>query len=278
MTMDVKLIALDLDGTLLRPDKSLSDRNRAALESAAAQGIQIVPTTGRLYEALPTAVRELPFIRYVITVNGGQVYDAATKTVLHTAYLPLDLGMQIYAYLDTLPVLYDCYLDGKAYMPRTFYTQLPGFLRDDPTALQMVQNLRIPLDDFHGTLQQTGHALQKIQCFLKDPSQRRELVQALNVRFPETVSSFSMAHNVEINHRNATKGAGIRALCHHLGISMCQAACFGDGYNDISMLNAVEIGVAMGNAEPEARTAARFSTASNAEDGVAQFIEANFLR
>lgn len=276
--MDVKLIALDLDGTLLLPDKTLSPRNRTALEAAAAQGIHIVPTTGRLYAGLPAVLRELPFIRYAITVNGGQIYDAATQTVLHTAYLPLELSMRIYDYLDTLPVLYDCYLDGKAYMPRDFYEQLPEFIYDDPAALRMVQNLRKPLDDFRGTLLETGHELQKLQFFLKDPGKRRALVQELNKCFPETVSSFSMAHNVEVNHRSATKGAGVRVLCEHLNIPIEQAACFGDGYNDISMLETAGISVAMGNAEPEAMAAAKFVTATNAEDGVAQFIETHFLR
>ena len=276
--MDVKLIALDLDGTLLLPDKTLSPRNRAALEAAAAQGIHLVPTTGRLYEALPAVLRELPFIRYAITVNGGQVYDSATQTVLHTAYLPLELCMRIYDYLDTLPVLYDCYLDGRAYMRRDFYEQLPEFIYDNPAALQMVQKLRKPVDDFRGLLLKTGHDLQKLQFFLKNPDDRRALAQELNTRFPETVSSFSMAHNVEVNHRNATKGEGVRMLCEHLQIPLSQAACFGDNYNDISMLKTAGISIAMGNAEPEALAAAKFVTATNAEDGVAQFIEAHFLK
>ncbi len=276
--MDVKLIALDLDGTLLLPDKTLSPRNRAALEAAAAQGIHLVPTTGRLYEALPAVLRELPFIRYAITVNGGQVYDSATRTVLHTAYLPLELCMRIYDYLDTLPVLYDCYLDGRAYMRRDFYEQLPEFIYDNPAALQMVQKLRKPVDDFRGLLLKTGHDLQKLQFFLKNPDDRRALAQELNTRFPETVSSFSMAHNVEVNHRNATKGEGVRMLCEHLQIPLSQAACFGDNYNDISMLKTAGISVAMGNAEPEALAAAKFVTATNAEDGVAQFIESHFLK
>ena len=75
--MKPKLIALDLDGTLLLPDKSLSARNRAALDAAAAAGIRIVPATGRLYAGLPYFIRALPYLRYLIAINGAQVYDAA---------------------------------------------------------------------------------------------------------------------------------------------------------------------------------------------------------
>ena len=79
--MDIKLIALDLAGTLLLPDKSLSPRNRAALTAAADRGIHIVPTTGRLFAGLPEVVRDLPFVRYAVTVNGGLEMDDGAKRV-----------------------------------------------------------------------------------------------------------------------------------------------------------------------------------------------------
>ena len=83
--MAIKIILLDLDGTLLTHDKQLSPANRAALEEAVARGIYIVPSTGRFYEGMPAVVRELPFVRYAVTVNGAQVYDAKEKAVLHRA-------------------------------------------------------------------------------------------------------------------------------------------------------------------------------------------------
>jgi predicted mannosyl-3-phosphoglycerate phosphatase (HAD superfamily) len=70
----IKIIAMDLDGTLLDSEKRLSEENRAALQRAADAGIEIVPTTGRIYKIIPEAVRELPFIHYAITVNGAEVY------------------------------------------------------------------------------------------------------------------------------------------------------------------------------------------------------------
>ena len=77
---DIRIIALDLDGTLLDSDKNLSEANRAALAAAAARGILVVPTTGRFFGMMPPAVRDLPFVRYAITVNGAQVYDRETDT------------------------------------------------------------------------------------------------------------------------------------------------------------------------------------------------------
>lgn len=275
--MDIKLIALDLDGTLLTPDKQLSPRNRAALDAAAAKGIHIVPATGRLYDGMPSFIRELPYVRYIITTNGGQVYDAVEKKDLHEACIPLELALRVYDYLDTLPVIYDCYLDGAAYMPRDFLLRAEEYLPGDPHNLQMVRNLRKPVDDFKGFLRSRGRPLQKMQFFLKDPSMRPGYIRELEQRFPDLAISFSMPHNVEINIRNAVKGEALRFLCAYLGFGPGEAAAFGDGLNDVSMLKAAGVGVAMENAEPEALAAANYRTCSNREDGVAVFLEKHIL-
>ena len=75
----VKLLALDLDGTLLNSSKELTPRTRAALYAAAEAGVEIVPTTGRFFGAMPEAIRTLPFLHYAITINGAQVYDIREK-------------------------------------------------------------------------------------------------------------------------------------------------------------------------------------------------------
>ena len=85
---EIKLIALDLDGTLLNSAKELSPRNRAALEAAAGAGIHIVPATGRFYRGMPECIRSLPFVRYVVSINGAEVYDTAAKTTLFSAVIP----------------------------------------------------------------------------------------------------------------------------------------------------------------------------------------------
>ena len=89
--MSIRIILLDLDGTLLTRDKRLSPGNRRALERAAAAGIWVVPATGRFYQGMPAAVRELPFVRYAVTVNGAQVYDAAEDALsFHPQMLTLE--------------------------------------------------------------------------------------------------------------------------------------------------------------------------------------------
>ena len=80
--MGIKIILLDLDGTLLTTEKTISPATRAALDRAAERGVHIVPCTGRLYRGIPQEIRELPYLRYAAVVNGAQIYDAAEDRVL----------------------------------------------------------------------------------------------------------------------------------------------------------------------------------------------------
>ena len=89
MQSGIKIVALDLDGTLLDSSKRLSDANKAALAAAAAGGVHIVPTTGRFFGMMPECVRELPFVRYAITINGAQVYDRETDPALARAEIQI---------------------------------------------------------------------------------------------------------------------------------------------------------------------------------------------
>ena len=98
---DYKLIALDLDGTLLNSDKHLSAENADALQLAADSGAQIVPTTGRFFGGMPQVIRELPYLRYAITVNGAQVQDIRTGRSIYRAEIPLPRALAIMEYLDT---------------------------------------------------------------------------------------------------------------------------------------------------------------------------------
>ena len=101
----IGIIALDLDGTLLNSNKELSAGNLAALQRAANAGIEIVPTTGRFYGGMPSVIRELPFVRYVITVNGAEVADLKTGEVIYKAEIPWQQAVDIMSFLDGFPVL-----------------------------------------------------------------------------------------------------------------------------------------------------------------------------
>ena len=118
---DIRLIALDLDGTLLNSMKLLSPANAAALERAARAGVLIVPTTGRFYGGIPEFVRRLPFLRYAIAVNGAQVYDIQGDRTIAAAEIPLERTLELMETLDEYPVAYDCFVQGKGWMERRLW-------------------------------------------------------------------------------------------------------------------------------------------------------------
>lgn len=272
---DYKLIALDLDGTLLNSNKQLSVENAAALRLASSRGVQIVPTTGRFFDGMPQVIRALPYLNYAITINGAQVQDLHSGEIVYRAELPLPRALAILEYLDTLPVIYDCYCGNWGWMTRAMQEQAAQFI-SDPHSLKMVRELRTPVDELKSYLRARGEAVQKLQFFVKDPSCRPAVMAELERRFPGIAASTSLANNIELNDAAANKGDAVRALAAHLGLSMAQTISFGDGSNDLSMIRACGLGVAMANACPAVLAAADRVTASCDEDGIAAVIKSLF--
>lgn len=267
-----KLIALDLDGTLLDSEKRLTMRTMDTLSRAAASGIEIVPTTGRFYDGMPESVRSLGFVRYAITINGAQVLDTVHGQTLCRAEMPLAQAVEIMRWLDRYPVIYDCYMDGWGWMTRAQQERAAKFAPDRHYC-DMLRRLRTPVDDLKEFLLAKRRDVQKIQFFSQDMSLREQLMGQLPALFSDIAVSSSVRNNVEINQRHATKGDALAALCGHLGIECAETIAFGDGNNDLSMIRMAGLGVAMGNALSEVCATADVVTDDCDHDGVAKAIE-----
>lgn len=268
---EIKLILLDLDGTLLTTDKKISAANYAVLEQAAAKGIDIVPCTGRFFIGMPEEVRSLPFLRYAITINGAEIYDVKEEKALHTALISPEKAEEVFSMMDTLPVIYDCFQDGWGWMDQIFYdmTDLYGMGEVRP---EWIRKMRTPVEDFRGMVRSRNRGIQKTQMFLRDMELRARLLAELPLRFPELSVTTSLVNNIEINSGDAHKGAALLELCRQLNIDPSETMAFGDGLNDVTMMKAAGIGVAMGNADQKVKDAADFITDTNDNDGVAKAI------
>ena len=268
-----KLIALDLDGTLLNSDKQLSERNYKALEAAAAAGIEIVPATGRFYKGMPEVIRSLPFVRYVITINGAQVLDTKTGETIYEATIPTDEAVAFYEYLDTLPVIYDAYVDGWGWMTDWMQKAAPEYI-SYIHSLKMVQELRSPVPELKACLKEANRCPQKMQLFTKDDVPYRDaLVPQLAAKYPQYQVSTSLPNNIEINSRGADKGKAIHGMAAKLGMQPEETMAFGDGLNDLTMIKAAGIGIAMENGHADVKAAADVIAETNDADGVAKIIE-----
>ena len=270
--MSIKLIAFDLDGTFLDPKKNIHPDNIKALEAAAEKGVVIVPATGRIVGGVPQQIRELPFIRYYVTVNGAFVYDAVEDKAVARAEIPLEDALSLLRYEDSLGISYDCYQDGWGYMSADMYDRAGEYVTD-PGILKLVLTLRTKVPELKEYLRQKGESVQKLQLYFTDMQERARQFETLPGMFPDMAFTTSVPFNIEINSSAATKGQGLAALCRLLGIKAEEVLAFGDDRNDADMIRFAGVGVAMENAIEELRAAADWVTASNSEAGVARGIE-----
>ena len=268
IAMPVRLIAFDLDGTLLDGRKNIPEENLRALRAAAAAGALLVPATGWIYTGVPELLRQLPVARYFITINGACAYDAVEDKNLYASELSVDCCLRLIAYMDRLPAIYDCYQDNWGYISRDMFEKAGDYI-PDPGIMKMMRELRTPVDSLADTLRQKGRPVQKMQMHFQDMDERKRQLKLVAERFPETAVSSSLPWNIEINSAGATKGQALKALCSALDIDLGDVLAFGDGSNDLDMLRTAGIGVAMGNAVEEVKAAADWVAPNNEEAGVA---------
>ena len=277
MARDIKIISLDLDGTLLDSQKRLSDGNRAALEEAAAKGVLIVPTTGRFFGMMPQAIRDLPFVRYAITINGAQVYDRETGTAIVREEIPLDMALDIMRLLDGYDVIYDCYRSNWGWMTESLQNKAEDYATD-AHYVKMVREFRNAVPELKAYLESTASEgdVQKVMLFARNTpgseAVTKAITEAVRERFPQIKATSSTWNNLELNIETAHKGNSLRRFAEHLGYALDNCMAIGDGMNDLSMIEAAGLGVAMSNAHPLVIAAADHVTASNDEDGVARAI------
>lgn len=276
----IRIIALDLDGTLLDSGKRLSPGNRAALERAAMMGIHIVPTTGRFFGMMPEAVRELPFVRYAITINGAQVYDRMTDSAIARDEIPLDDAIGLMDVLDGLDVIYDCYRMNWGWMTAALQEKAANYATDIHY-LKMVREFRRPVPELKAHLRETAAdgGVQKVMMFARNGDRAAALETldaakcAIAERFPQIKVTASTWNNLEFNAATAHKGNALKRFAGHLGLGLDNCMAFGDGMNDLSMIEAAGLGIAMENAAPEVKCAAKDIVPSNDSDGVAKGLE-----
>ncbi len=272
-----RIIALDLDGTLLDSNKTITPRTFEALRLASEAGIEIVPATGRFFTGMPRVVRELPFLHYAITINGARVFDLRSGEVVYQSEIPIGRAVEIMSHLERWPVVYDCYMDDRGWMTAAMkgnviqYTQEMQLVRLVRDLRQSVPELKRFLLDYAPT--HPGVGVQKISVFTGEESLRKTISAELAAAFGDIVVSSSMATNLEINSRTAHKGLALWALADRLGVPHEATMAFGDGLNDVQMLDYAGVAVAMQNSMSEVFAHADLIAPDNDHDGVAQVIE-----
>ena len=259
-----RLLAIDLDGTLLTPppQKLITPRTYRALRQAAERGIVIVVATGQTLSVLQVVCAGLPLSVPQIVENGAVIADIESGTILHEKLLPIEY------ILPTLEIL------RKSGLYRAYHTHERVYVDwNTPRARNWYRLPVLPPVEVEDVASLYPRPCIKVAGIGEASSLREkrfELENHFAGQLYVTQSSFDI---LEFLHPAVSKGNALETIAEDLGIAPEEIMAFGDNHNDIGMLQFAGLGVAMGNAHGEVKAAADYVTLSNAEDGVAVAIE-----
>ncbi|MNI32895.1 Sugar phosphatase YidA [compost metagenome] len=241
-----KLIALDMDGTLLNNKQEISPENRAAIHAAYAAGAIVILSTGRGFQSALPYASDLGLDTPMVTVNGSEVWKSP-KELLKRDLLSPQLVLDMHEIANNFDTWWWAY------------------------AVDGIYNRDIPYEDAYskqwlkfGYYTEDAKALPQIRRMIEEWDQ----LEITN----------SHPCNLELNPKGVNKATGVREVCKLLGIEMSQVIAMGDSENDIAMIREAGLGVAMGNAQEEVKRIADLTTISNVEHGVAKIINEYVLK
>jgi len=269
--MDIKCIALDLDRTTLNAQGRLSDGNRAALEYAIGHGVHIVIASGRPLGSLPEDVLAISGIEYAITSNGAAVYHLPTKRQLAHYTLTKTSVERILQLIAGLPYKLETFIDGRAYAEADFLTSPTSFGAPEHSVAYF-QRTRTPVENIQAFMQEHPTQLESIDLILGKDTDLASLRRLFQSKLPDCYITSSVPHLLEISDKHCGKHTGVQAIAQALGLAPSQIAAFGDGDNDVEMLQYVGCGIAVANASAVCLAAADRITGHHDADGVASAI------
>ncbi|ABO51558.1 Cof-like hydrolase [Desulforamulus reducens MI-1] len=261
MNKNYKLLAIDLDDTLLNGQLKISSRNKEYIKRAQEAGIHVTLATGRMYCSALRYAKELELNLPLITYQGALVKEAQTGEVLLHRPVPLVLAREVIQRGSQLGYHINVYVDDTLYVEKItpeaeVYQRISGitahpvgnlldFLQEDPTKVLMV-----------GGIEELDRLGEEMRC---------QYGTSLHI-------CKSKPHFLEFSHPQATKGLALDTLAKGWGLTAEQVIAIGDAPNDLEMIDYAGLGVVMGNGEPEVKAKADYVTHSNEEDGVAEVI------
>ncbi|MFC3931403.1 Cof-type HAD-IIB family hydrolase [Streptococcus dentapri] len=263
---DIKLLALDLDGTLFNSKKEVTPENIRALKEAHQQGIKVVITTGRPLAAIGNLLEELGLNNsddYSITFNGGLVQRNNGKVLAKKALSLEDLEA-IHDVLSPLGLPVDILSEGIVYsIPSQGYKSLYHTANPLLTFVEIASLADLPRDIVYNKI-----------VTVCDAAYLDERIALLPAKFREDYEVFKSRDIIlEIMPKGVHKAIGLQLLCQHLGLDRRQVMAVGDEENDLSMIEWAGLGVAMANGVPSVKAKANVvTTRTNEESGVTQAV------
>lgn len=262
-----KLVAIDMDGTLLNSKNQVTNRTRIAIEEAKKKGVYIVLSTGRILKSALSYSKILALNNPIIACNGAIIVDEFHNTI-YKKPIEMNLVKEI-VNIGEEQNIYCHFYDETRFYSRARVEEVLEFYNEGS------QETTIDVKIFKDIEEITKSKDINIYKFLfidDNKDKLQELRNKLNSLGNINISS-SWANNVEAMSLNVSKGEAIKSLCHRLGVQPREVIAIGDSENDLSMLDFAGLGVSMGNGDTAVKKRADYITDTNDEDGVAKVIE-----
>lgn len=260
--MSIRLVAIDLDDTLLTDDLVIPPGAIRAIERARAAGVYVVIATGRMFPAAKPFADQLELDTPLITYNGAMVRTASGELLRHDP-VPRELALELLDFADAKGWPVQCYFNDRLYVPKItagviYYTELAG------VPAQSTAKMRELIEADEPTK----------MLAIGSPSETTERAQRLKERFGGSLAvTISKPMYVEMLRPGVSKATALAQVAEHLGVAQEQTVAIGDSFNDLEMLQWAGVGVAMGNGHEVIREKADYVVASNMDEGVAEAFE-----
>ena len=263
--MEIKLLAVDMDETVVNSRHQMTEKTKMALELAIQKGIQVVPVTGRCLEGLPSKIRQIDGIDYFITSNGAKVYDFKEHRILYRRLIPNQTACAILKKCQEEEIGIAIHQEGKCYDNSLLQAAYRYVAYHRDFKAHRVKK------DLYEWVKENEKPVEKIQVFSGDEKKLLALQEMLE-RFVTLEMAVSTSGYIEITRAEANKGKALEALCDALDLPLAQVMAIGDNANDYSMLECAGFPVAMGNATEDLKRIAKAVTTDNDTDGVAKAV------
>jgi len=281
----IKLIALDMDGTILSPELTISEKNRQAILAAQSNGIEVVIATGRSFVEAFDPVQNAGLDLAYICLNGAEMRDQA-GTLLDATHLFENDVPKITSILDSEAIDYQIFIGDDMYTKSIegivdIFVQLAEAAHQIPPVDKIraevidrvKQGVIHQVDSFEPIIKKHSNEIYKVFGSSSNDLKLDQARESLKM-LPDIAVSSSGAGNLEITSINAQKGIAVEKYAKSKGISMENVMVIGDSYNDVSMMERAGHPVAMGNAVADIKAICKTVTATNEHDGVGLAIEA----
>ena len=263
--MSVKLVAVDVDGTLLNSNNEITPAVMSAIQSAAEAGIQVALATGRAPVECRLVLDALPELRYLICYTGAVVYDRQEDRRLHECLLSAEEGRFFYRLFRDCDCIISLFSGGRVY---NSLRQMQHFDRIcTPVYRPLYEQTHVLLPDMDDFMETLNTPVEKIYVPFAS-AEEREKAYAQVKGLPYFITNAGFV-DIEIMNRSTNKGVALHALARKLGLQRNEVLAVGDSLNDRDMLEEAGISVVMANGNETLKKQADLVAPSNDENGVA---------